>query len=85
MRISRKRLCKFMRDSRINAGLTLEFSAEVIGFSSKNHLWKCENEAVPFPPAKFKRAAELYGVTIADIVKVATDDFKETIEGLAKK
>lgn len=85
LRIQHTKLGAYLKQARLDAGLTLADAAMVIGLSSESHLWKCENGHVTFPAQSLRRACEVYEIKLADTVEVLIEDTADSIRNFFKK
>jgi len=85
IRVQHRKLGEFMKEARTKAVLSLNDAAIVIGLSSANHLWKCENSKVTFPPERLRRACEVYGVKLGKAVELLVQDTGDSIREFFKR
>ena len=69
------KLSLLLHKARIEAGMTLDSAAMLIGIYSATYLSQCEMGKTGFPLKKLKRAAEVYGMSPEEISKAIADDY----------
>lgn len=70
---------RLMKEGRERMGLSLEKAMMLLGFSSVNYLWRCENGDENFPASKLKRAGQIYKLKPQQIIDAAIADYREAM------
>lgn len=72
-------LGKLLKECRNKQKYTQDTATAMLGLSSKQYLSRIENGAESLPIFKFKRACELYGISINKAVELASKDYQECL------
>lgn len=80
VKILPKKLGPFMKEARINAGMTLQDAGEIIGFCDRHHLWKVEQGLMQFPTKLVRRACSTYKISLKQAVLLLIEDASDSIK-----
>lgn len=68
---------KYLKQLRIDKGLTQTELAEALGYSGKSAIARIESDAFELSQDKIKKYADFFGVTVLDIMGLSSDDDHE--------
>jgi hypothetical protein len=83
--IKTKHLSALMRRARMNAGISMETAAWLIGFRHRQSLQHCELGNKTFPIEKVIRACGVYGIKQEDCIEAFMKDTKDAITKFLKE